>query len=83
MADTTSTDWTTLIELDSRKRAALGRLAHHDRYLARVEPDGTLILTPATVMTKQEADRFLDPEIVALVEEKMRHPEKLNRNKKL
>ena len=39
----------TLLEVDSRKRLALGRLAHHDRYLVHEESDGTLILTPAEV----------------------------------
>lgn len=69
-----------LIELDSRKRAALGRLAHHDRYLAREEPDGTVVLTPAVVMPKLEAELLrANPAFVANLKEKMRHPERLRR----
>lgn len=45
----------TLVELDSRHRAALGRLARHARYLAEVDDDGTITLTPATVVTALES----------------------------
>lgn len=70
----------TLVELDSRRRAALGRLAHHDRYLVTEEPDGTLIFTPAVVMTDLEA-RLLrnNPKLVEALEAKMAHPERLVR----
>jgi hypothetical protein len=69
-----------LIELDSRRRAALGRLAHHDRYLAHEEPDGTLVLIPAVVMAKQEAELLRgNPAFVASMKEKMRHPDRLRR----
>ena len=47
-----------LIELDARRRASLGRLGHHDRYLGHEEPDGTIILVPAVVMSEMQA-RFL------------------------
>lgn len=71
---------TVLIEPDSRKRAALGRLAHHNRYLAREESDGTVVLTPAVVMPKLEADLLrADPAFAANLKEKMRHPERLRR----
>ena len=74
----------TLLEIDSRKRLALGRLAHHDRYLVHEESDGTLILTPAEVMPKQEADLLrTNPEFVAMIEEKVRHPERLVRPRDL
>jgi hypothetical protein len=80
---TTSTEQT-LLELDSRKRLALGRLAHHDRYLVREESDGTLILTPAEVMPKQEAELLrANPEFVAMMKERMSHPEKLVRRSHL
>jgi hypothetical protein len=65
-----------LLELDSRRRISLGSLATHDRYLVEVEEDGTIVLTPAVVMSAAEArlhaatetseriDKFLDdPEI--------------------
>ena len=82
--ESTAKPTTTLIELDSRKRAALGRLAHHDRYLAHEEADGTIILVPAEVMPKQEADLLRsNPELLSQIEEKMRHPERLVRRKGL
>jgi hypothetical protein len=61
-----------LVELDSRRRISLGPLATHDRYLIDVEEDGTIVLTPAVVMsvaearlhaatkTEQRIDEFLD-----------------------
>jgi hypothetical protein len=45
----------TLVELDSRHRAALGRLARHSRYLAEVDDDGIITLTPAAVVSALEA----------------------------
>ena len=59
-----------LIELDSRRRVALGRLGRpeHSRYLVTEEPDGTLVLTPAVVMTAHEAALLRNPELVAQVE---------------
>ena len=49
-----------LIELDDRRRAHLGRVGNpeHRRYLVRTQPDGTMIFTPAVVMSELEA-RFL------------------------
>lgn len=45
------------VELDERRRASLGKAghAHHRRYLVRTEPDGTIILIPAVVMSEREA----------------------------
>ena len=45
----------TLIELDSRSRASLKQIAKHERYLVEVEGDGTIVLTPAVVMSTAEA----------------------------
>ena len=44
------------LELDSRKRVSLGSLATSKLYLANVDRDGTIVLTPAVVMTKAEAE---------------------------
>ena len=46
-----------LVELDSRRQVALGRLGNpeHDRYLVTEYADGTLVLAPAVVMTAHEA----------------------------
>ena len=46
----------TLVELDSRHRAALGRLARHPRYLAERDDDGVITLTPAVVVSALEMD---------------------------
>ncbi len=45
-----------LIEVDGRRRLSLGRIGRHSRYLAAEEPDGTIVLTPAVVLTVQEAE---------------------------
>ena len=44
-----------LIEVDGRHRISLGPLARHSRYLAAVEADGTIVLTPAVVMPAAQA----------------------------
>jgi hypothetical protein len=66
----------TLIELDSRRRASLGKLGRHDRYLVREEPDGTLIFEPATVMSEAEARFLANPALVARVVDNTQHPER-------
>lgn len=48
----------TFLELDSRKRISLGPLATSKLYLATVDDDGVIVLTPAVVMTKAEADEL-------------------------
>lgn len=59
-----------LIELDSRRRAAFGRIgrAEHTRYLVTEEPDGTLILTPAVVMAAHEAALLRQPELLRQIQ---------------
>lgn len=45
----------TLVELDSRGRVAIGKLAGGtERFLAEVENDGTIVLTPAVVLSEAE-----------------------------
>jgi hypothetical protein len=71
---------TVLVELDSRKRVALGRLAHHERYLAHEERDGTVILVPAEVLPKTEVEVLrANPGFVSELTAKMAHPERLRR----
>jgi len=65
-----------LVELDERKRVALARFARHDRYLLTVEPGGTLILTPAVVMSTAEAEYLANPALAAQVEDARSHPER-------
>lgn len=64
-----------LIELDERRRLSLGKLGRHSRYLAREEPDGTLIFEPAVVMSEMEARFMANRELVTRIEESRRHPE--------
>jgi prophage tail gpP-like protein len=66
---------TTLLELDDRKRASLARIAEHDRYLVTVEPDGTIVLTPAVVMSAAEASYLSNQALAESIEEARRHPE--------
>ncbi|MBV9856498.1 MAG: hypothetical protein JOY82_18620 [Streptosporangiaceae bacterium] len=49
-----------LVELDDRRRTALGKIGRreHTRYLVEEEPDGTLIWRPAVVLPEQEL-RFM------------------------
>jgi hypothetical protein len=39
-----------LLELDGRRRLSLGALAHSNYYLAEVQDDGVIVLTPAEVV---------------------------------
>ena len=66
-----------LVELDSRRRVALGKLgrAEHTRYLAEDQADGTIILTPAVVMTANEVALLRQPGVVARVEAELAEPE--------
>jgi hypothetical protein len=68
-----------LLELDERRRASFGKLGkpEHRRYLAAEQPDGTIILTPAVVMTELEATFLANRELVERLEESRRHPERL------
>ena len=66
----------TLIELDSRRRASLAKLAKHDRYLASEEHDGTIVLVPAVVITELESRFRANPDLVAQVKDNMAHPER-------
>ena len=47
-----------LIELDARRRAALGGIAkpEHRRYIVAVEPNGVVTLTPAAVVPIAEGE---------------------------
>jgi hypothetical protein len=73
-----------LIELDDRRRASLGKLGRpeHRRYLATELPDGTIVLTPAVVMTELEARFLANRALVERIEENRRHPERLVRRRR-
>lgn len=67
------------VELQDRKRANLARIAKHDAYLVREEPDGTLIWEPATVITQAERRLLQDAALVAQVTRTRTQPDTLRR----
>ena len=71
-----------LVELDSRRRISLGRLGRpeHRRYLVTEEPDGTLVLTPAVVMTAHEAALLRRPDLVERIESDLANPDRAVRS---
>lgn len=64
-----------LLEVDSRRRISFGSLAMHDRYLVDVEEDGTIILTPAVVMSVAQARLFAAADTARRIDEFLDHPE--------
>jgi len=69
------TDKTTLLEVDARGRISIGSLATHDRYLVQVEDDGTIVLTPAVVMSAVEARLHAATETSRKIHEFLENPE--------
>lgn len=65
----------TLIESDARSRITLPGPRGNKRYLMSEEPDGTLILQPAIVLTELEL-RYLRSDVAAEVERASQHPER-------
>ncbi len=72
-----------LVELDSRRRAALGRLGNpeHTLYLVDEEADGTLIFTPAVVIPAHEAALLRHPELLAQIETDQSDPSRAVRSR--
>jgi hypothetical protein len=68
-----------LLELDERRRASLGKIGkpEHRRYLVTEEPDGTIILTPAAVVSEHELRLLRNPEVMARIEASRRDPSRL------
>ena len=69
---------THLLERDARGRISLARLtsAPVDRYLAREEPGGVIILEPAVVMSAAQARLNASPELLTRVTDAIAHPER-------
>ena len=67
-----------LLELDSRGRGSfaqiLGKESPGRRFLVRVEEDGTLVLTPAVVISELEAKFLRNPDIMNQIEENRADP---------
>jgi hypothetical protein len=64
-----------LVEVDSRRRVSLGKLGHHDRYLATEHPDGVITLEPAVILTELERAFLQNRELQELIEHNRAHPE--------
>lgn len=75
MSSTSTSTTATLIESDARSRVTLPGNKGNRRYLMHEEPDGTLILEPAVVMSELER-RYLLSEVAAQVEDARAHPER-------
>ena len=73
-----------VLELDGRRRVSLGRVGRpeHRRYLATEEPDGTIVLTPAVVMSEMEAKFLANRKLVERVEANRANPGRLVRRKR-
>jgi hypothetical protein len=70
----------TLIEVDQRGRTSLGRMhVAPGRYLGEVQPDGTVVLYPAEVMTRGQARLFARPDVMAAIDEAATDPSLLVR----
>lgn len=74
--DVTTTPNSVLVELDDRRRLALGKIGRHSRYLVREESDGTLIFEPAIVMTEFEARFMARTDLVEQIMDDIAHPER-------
>lgn len=59
---------TVTIEVDSRGRAALGKIARSGTYRASVRPDGAVVLEPAQVLTDAELQILRHPEVAQALE---------------
>ena len=72
-----------LVELDSRRRVALGCLGNpkHDRYLVTERADGTLVFAPAVVTTVHEAALLRHPELVEQIKADRADPSRAVRSK--
>jgi hypothetical protein len=59
----------TLIEIDERGRTSLGRMhVAAGRYLGEIQSDGTVVLYPATVMTRGQARLLARPDVMAAID---------------
>lgn len=58
-----------LLQRDSRGRVPLGSLGTADRYLARADSQGRIVLEPAVVLTSTEERLLSDPDFIARMSE--------------
>lgn len=64
----------TLVELDTRGRVSLGKVADHHHYLLRHEEGGVLILEPAVVVSTAQARLDAQPELKAQLTDALARP---------
>jgi hypothetical protein len=69
-------DHPVVIEVDSRRRISIGKLGRHDTYLATEQPDGTIVLEPAVVLTAAEHAYLQNTKLQRQIEENRAHPER-------
>ena len=65
------------VQVQARGRITLGKLATAGQYLARKEPDGTIVLEPAEVMTAAEARLLANEDLMAIIEANLTRPDRL------
>ncbi len=77
------TETDVVLELDERRRASLGRIGRpeHRRYLVTEEPDGTIVMRPAVVMTELEAAFLANRGLVERIEANRRDSSQLVRRR--
>lgn len=70
-----------VIEADERGRVSLARagVEPNQRYVVHVESDGSVILSPAVVMTAHEARFLQNNQLVEQIEDNRAHPERLTK----
>lgn len=67
----------TYVQVQARGRVTLGKLATAGQYLARREPDGTIILEPAEVMTAAEARLLASEDLISIVKANLTDTDRL------
>jgi hypothetical protein len=73
-----------VVEIDDRGRVSLGRYKPKaGRYLLEVEPNGTLVLIPAKVVSEDQVRLWSNPQLLAELDEARRHPEQMIRGEEL
>jgi hypothetical protein len=70
-----------VVESDERGRVSLARagVQPSQRYVVHVEPDGSVILSPAAVVTAYEARFLQNTQLVEQIEDNRSHPERLRK----
>ncbi len=71
-----------LLELDNRRRTTI-RVGRHRRYLAHEEPDGTLILRPAVVLTEDDIALRTAPGLINQINANLADPHARGTRRKL